>query len=455
MAVREIDDVYHRIQAKDSYKNSNFGQRRTTTDDYTGKKIFYGNRNDAAYQHPMTKTADVDHITPIAVIKERYGDLTIEQQRKLANATYNYAITNSHLNRIGKNSLENHEYLAKQCGEVANTLMTGDMKKTVAQSAKLANEAAHMLPAEMTSRIRMTAEATYIRIGNVANQFHPAIGQTGKKFAQGSREALASSVIPLTAEAVRNLCQVASGDLKAKDAAKRMGKLTVEVAVAGGTKRIMVDGVSTILKQSHNTALRSLAGSNELTQIIVLGIIVKDSALQYLDGQIDGSQFLERVKDEGTVLMASTIGAAVGGTMGTVLLPGVGTAAGELIGSLVTMVACSAIVSAVQTARHLDDYRMQDAYIRSIENKALDEMAAQRQHLKMVYEREYRHWDAQICSGFDLILQSACEETYNLEGITTGLDRILQLFGKEVTFRNIAEYENQLNEPLVLHLGRK
>lgn len=455
MAGREIDDVYHRIQAKNSYKKTKFEGKKSVTDAYTGEKIFYGNRNDAIYKHPITKTADVDHITPIAVIKDRYDDLTIEQQRKLANATYNYAITNSQLNRIGKNSLENHEYLTKEFGNVVDTLQTGDMREAATQSVKLVNEAAHMLPAETKSRIYMTAEATYMRIGNVTDRLPSGICQAGENFVQGSQEALAASVIPLTAEAVKDLCRVSSGDLEVKEAAKRMGKLTVEVAVAGGTRQVMVDGVSMILKKSHNTAMRSLAGSNELTQIIVLGLIVKDSAMQYLNGQIDGDQFLEQVKDEGLVLMAGTIGAAIGGTLGTVLLPGVGTAVGEIIGSLVTTVACGAIVSAVQTSRHLDDYRMQDAYIKRIEGKALHEMAAQRQHLKTIYEQEYRRWDDQISNGFDLILRSACEETYDLEGITVGLDKILRLFGKEVAFKNLAEYEAQIDKPLVLHMGRK
>ena len=455
MAGREIDDVYHRIQAKDSYKNTQFDHKRTTTDVYTGEKIFYGNRNESLYQHPLEKVADIDHITPIAVIKDRYGDLSIEQQRIIANSTYNYAITNAQINRIGKNSLENHEYIANECGKIYDTLKTGDVQGAINQTGKVANEASRMLPAEAYSRVRMSAEASYMRLGNAVERLSPELSRAGRHFQHGAQEALAASVIPMTAVAVQNLYHVAAGDMDLDDAAKQVAGLTVEIAVAGGTREVMVNGVSALLKQSGNSTLRRLAGSNELTQIIVLGLIVKDSALQYLDGTIDGKRFIEQVQEQGAILMAGTIGASIGATIGTVLLPGVGTVVGEVIGSLVMTVACSTIISAVQTARHLDDYRIQDAHIRRIQQEALAEMSQQRQHLKAVYEREYQHWDEEISGGFDLILRSACTEAYDLEGITTGLDQILQLFGKHVAFKNLQEYEGQLDDVLVLHIGRK
>lgn len=96
MANRPIDDPYHRINANDSYKNQVFDGKKTTVDAYTGKKIYYGNVADAKRMHSIDRTADVDHITPIAKVRDRYGDLSIEQQRKIANnPNYNYAMTNS------------------------------------------------------------------------------------------------------------------------------------------------------------------------------------------------------------------------------------------------------------------------------------------------------------------------------------------------------------------------
>ena len=49
------------------------------------------------------------------------------------------------------------------------------------------------------------------------------------------------------------------------------------------------------------------------------------------------------------------------------------------------------------------------------------------------------------------MLICACKETFDLSGVTEGLDNVLGLFGKEATFHNISEYENQLDQTIVLN----
>ena len=61
------------------------------------------------------------------------------------------------------------------------------------------------------------------------------VENVGKGFAIGAKDTLVKSAIPLTAEAVRKLCKVASGEESLGDAAKEMGKVVVDVAVVGGT----------------------------------------------------------------------------------------------------------------------------------------------------------------------------------------------------------------------------
>ena len=98
MANREIDNN----TSKYRYRNTMLDGKKSTKDEYTGERIFIDQ------SHSMRKRANVDHVTPIAVIKERYKDLSVEQLRELANSKSNYAVTNSRLNSIGKGALENH-----------------------------------------------------------------------------------------------------------------------------------------------------------------------------------------------------------------------------------------------------------------------------------------------------------------------------------------------------------
>ena len=52
------------------------------------------------------------------------------------------------------------------------------------------------------------------------------------------------------------------------------------------------------------------------------------------------------------------------------------------------------------------------------------------------------------------MLICACKETFDLSGVTEGLDNVLGLFGKEATFHNISEYENQLDQTIVLNFQK-
>lgn len=487
MANRELDDVYNRITAKDSYKNRKFEDKKSIIDDYTGERIFYGNNNNAKKVHSLDKTTDIDHVTPIAKVKNRYSDLTIEQQKKLANnEKYNYAVTNSKLNRIDKNALENHEYVKNQAKNVINDIKNGELSTAIERSKDLSKKSGRMLAAEAKSRTGMSIEATGMRIINNVEEMNPEIKSdlvlkgkfaartaknVGKEFVTGAKDTVMKSAIPLTVEAVRKLCEVSKGEKTLSDAAKDMGKITANVAIVGETNKVIVDGVKVALMNSKKEAFVKLANSNEVAQIIAVAAIVKDSAIKYINEEIDGKEFIEEVGERGTTMVAGLIGGEVGKEIGeiigaiagTAVLPGGGTAGGiiagavigEVLGTIITTVACSAIVSVISTTKHLNDYKLKDSQIRIIEAEALNEMSNQRDKLRNIFEQGYRYWDVEIQEGFGMILSSACEQSYNLQGITDGLDKILSIFGKNVAFKSLDEYEMQLGSTLVLNFGKR
>lgn len=455
---REIDDVYKRKK----YKEQQYDDKKSRIDDYTGERVFMGNERDAKYKHPTNKTSDTDHITPIGVVEERYKRLSKEQQRKLVNnEKHNYATTNSKLNR-SKGDLENHKYLIRQ------------IKKGEPQNLKTSVK---MLAKEVDSRAHMDAEATTMYAKNVSDTIVPKATEIAKQttnmaksasgsFVTGATDTLVKSAIPLTAEAVRKLCKVANGEESLGDAAKEMGKVVVDVAVAGGTNKLVLDVVNSQLRNSKNAVFSKLANSNQVAQIVTVAMIVKESAVKYINGEIDGKEFIDEVGVKGATMVAGMIGGSIGGEIGailggiagTVALPGVGTAAGvvagkvigEILGTIITTVACSAIVSVYNTSKHLNDYKLKESQIRKLETEALKEMENQRDKFKSIVEREHKYWDEEIQNGFNMILSSACKQTFNLQGVTDGLDKILALFGKSVAFKNLDEYEAQLDMPLKL-----
>ena len=399
---REIDDV----QKRKIYKEKKFGDKKSVIDAYTGERIFKGNSRDSNYKHPTDKTTDIDHITPIDVVEKRYGHLPKEQQQKLANREYNYAVTNSKLNR-SKGKLENHEYLLKK------------LKKGEPENLKTS---LNMLKKEVfDSSIPMNLEASAMMVENT----------------------LEKNAVQLTARAVDNVIKMAQGEVTLDEAAKDMGEKTGVLLVKEYAESKILEQMS----KSKSELLKNISKNNQISQIISVAVIVKDSAVKYIEGEIDEKEFISEV---GTQAVVTTVGSMIGQAIGTAIFPGIGTVAGEILGTIITTVACSAIVSVYNTNKHLDDYKKKEQQIRRLEREALKEMENQRNKFKSIVASEYEYWDKEIKEGFDMIVANACEETFNIEGVTDGLDKILALFGKKVTFKSLEEYEAQLDMPLKL-----
>lgn len=121
----QVDDINRRNNAADSYKNRSFGNKKSITDEYTGKRIFYN-----ANKHINEKQSNVDHIIPLDEQIRRYGsDLMPEQIRTMANDDANLANTNASLNK-SKGALNNHEYIAKKYTE-AGAAKINDASETL------------------------------------------------------------------------------------------------------------------------------------------------------------------------------------------------------------------------------------------------------------------------------------------------------------------------------------
>ena len=440
---RELDDVYIR----QLYKDAMFDGKKTTIDEYTGEKIYYGNKKDAIRKHSVSKTSDIDHIVPIDVVKRLYPDLSPDQQRLLVNNLRNYAITNSSLNRK-KGGFENHEYLLKQLlsGEPEDIKTTINMiVKEIDSHAVMGFEAAEM-------RIYNAKTAISQNVTQLTSQLPTGLKETGTAFADGAKNALIDSTIPLVVESVNNLIQVAKGEKEFKEAACDVGKTALEIAVTGGVNK-MID----LIPEGH------------MKQIVNVAVIVKDSAFKYLNGEITGHEFIEEVGVKGAQMAAGIIagevgkeiGLIVGSAIGTTILPGIGSIAGAAIGQIVGQVVCSMIVTATcglivtarDTLKHMDDYKKKESQIRRLTSNALAEMENQRNIIKNIVKTENEKWDKTVDEAFNIINSSFDSEISMSESfarVTSGLDTILSLFGKQVMFNSADEYRSQLDTVLVI-----
>lgn len=444
------DKLWDSAKRKAEYKEAVF-DGKNTYEDPIRKKVLHKNQKAAQRKYHM-KNAEGDNVS------KKWAEHAAETDHINALkdvhdvAKHNPFISDADFKEI-MNSDENYRILSKSDntskGKKNDWQIILDKDNEMSMQARM-----HMAKEKISSDVALQQKFVTRTAQNISSEF-----------AIGAVDTVVESAIPLTAEAVRKMCKVACGQESFNDATKEMGKKVVDVAVAGGKNKLLLDVFETQLKK--NPSLSKIINSNEVSQIVAVAVIVKESAVKYINGEIDGKEFIDEVSEKGVAMVAGMmggaigreIGAVLGGVAGTMTLPGAGTGIGiiagevigEVLGTIITTVACSAIVSVYNTSKHLNDYKLKERQIRILEAEALNEMSNQREKFRNIVEREYKHWDEEIQKGFDLMLSSACEQTFNLQGVTDGLDKILSVFGKSVIFKNLDEYESQLDMPLKLN----
>ena len=445
------DKLWDSTARKTEYKDQVFDGKKTFEDPITGSTL-HRSQNAAQNKYHM-KNADGENISTawakhapetdhIVSLKEAHDMakhnpfLSDRDFKEVMNQDANYRVTSKSFN-TAKGSKSDWEIVTSRSESVSNS-----GKVQISKERVCAEIAVH------SSFAVKTAE------------------NMGSEFVQGAAETLSHSAVQLTAEAVRKMVEVAHGEKSLSEATEEMAKVTVNTAVMGGTKRLVTDIVSNQLSTSKSQLLRNISGSKEINQIIAVVAVVQDSATKYLNGEITGQEFIDEIGEKGTNMVVGMIGGQIGqeigmyigGVLGTVLMPGVGTTAGmvagrvigEIIGTIITTVACSTISAVYRASKRADEYKKIEKQIAELEAAALEEMAFQRTRFREIVEAEYRHWDNELQAGFDEILANACEESFNVNGVTEGLDKVLGVFGKSVMFKDIHEYEDQLDQPLKL-----
>lgn len=444
------DKLWDSTKRKKEYKDSVFGDKKIYRDPITGK-VLHKEQNAAQRKYHMknsegenvsTKWAEhsseTDHINALKDMHDKVKNnpfLTDEDFKEIMNSDGNYRILSKSANTSK--------------GEKSDWEIILDKDADISTEGKI-----QMAKEKIKSDVVLTGKFAGRTVQNV-----------GKEFVSGAKDTLVNSAVPLAVEAIRKMIDVAQGKESFSDAAKDMGKVAVNVAVAGGTNKILVDVVSSQLSNSKSAFLRNIASSNGVAQIITVAALVQESAVRYINGEIDGKEFIEEIGTKGTTMVAGMIGGEIGSEIGGIIgatigtaIPGLGTGVGyvagrvvgQVLGVIITTVACSGIMMVYNTYKHLNDYKLKESQIRKLEAEALREMENQRKKFRQIIESEYKVWDETIQSGFEQILINACEENYNLAGVTEGLDKILALFGKKVKFSTLEEYEDQLDMPLKL-----
>lgn len=437
---------YDSASAKEAYKEKFFGDSAAKKDPTTGE-ILHKSQTAAQKKYHMKNadgensskkwakhSAETDHINSLKSIHDKVKHdpllsklLSDDDVREIANCDANLRILPKSLN--------------SSKGEKSDFEVIVDTDNGLSLKGR-----AHLAGEKIKSDVVLTGKLTTRAAKNA-----------GGLAVDSAQKSVANNAMIFVRYGVDHIVDVATGEESLEDAAVDVGGFVIETV----GKDVAKDVADATL--ANNALYQSLKNSGALGQLIQVGTIVAESASRLIDGEITPEEFMLEIGDKGATMVAQMIGSEVGAIVGEIigvsaggiLGAGVGEVIGRAIGTIVATVACNVVIAIrtniINNLKSLDDYKLKEKAIRKLETEAIAEMEYQRQKFRNIVESEYKKWDENIESGFDMMIVSACKEVYDLQGITDGLDRILSVFGKSVMFKNLDEYESQLDMPLKLN----
>lgn len=402
---KDVDDFARRNTKDDSYKNRLFDGKRTTTDEYTGKKLYYSSKG-----HFSTKTtANIDHIVPIdQMIKEYSTHLSPAEIKDITNSDYNLAATAESLNKA-KSNMSNHEYLYKQFtkGKYEDLLTSYNM-----------------LEKEFTANAAISTNVAVRRVGNTFGMnktFSAEIGNaSGNIAAAGS----STAVVTLTMSSIKNLAMVATGKKTIKEA-------TQDVAKDGATGFVSAAGIQlaqeTVKKlassQILGSATKFIPGVSQIATIAMVG----NSVMKFAEGEMTSEECAIDILMNGVGGLTIALAPITGGAsiVATIV-------AGAIIQTINT------VVSAYKEGKRLDIKR--DSEFRRIVAEASIALESQRRRLEQLKLAEQTKFKMACDKGFEQIFLSSLNN--DADGIAQGLNCILSNFNEVCQFKTLAEFND-------------
>ena len=98
----------------------------------------------------------------------------------------------------------------------------------------------------------------------------------------------------------------------------------------------------------------------------------------------------------------------------------------------------------------MDDYLIKEQMIHNLSVEAQAEMEHKRLEFHDKVQKEFDNWDSATEEAFNQIISNSFDESFSLDKMINGLDKILSLCGEEAEFHSINEWENNLDIPLIL-----
>lgn len=189
----------------------------------------------------------------------------------------------------------------------------------------------------------------------------------------GIKTAETAAIISASASFVRNIVGMCQGKVEADEAASNVIKDTVQSAAVGYGTSFAGTAIKSAMQNSASEYTRALAKTNIAGTIVSATVSVSKTLSKYFKGEIDGTQCLEDLGEQGTGMISSSMFTVIGQMV--IPIPVLGGLIGGMVGYALSSAAYGVLMSSLKEAKLAHKERVE------IE-RACEE------HIKMI--REYR-----------------------------------------------------------------
>lgn len=254
----------------------------------------------------------------------------------------------------------------------------------------------------------------------------------------GLEKAKAGAVIAGTLAVAANVVQLVRKEQEVNEALKDVAVKTVAGASTSYVVTASGTAVKAFMQTSSNRVISELSRTNLPTILANAGVQIGKSLYRYANGDIDEAQLAEELGEKGVGMLAAGWGAAAG----TLLLPGIGTAVGGMLGYTVSSILYK---SAMETFAEENLSLERREKIAVIADAALGAMERQRLELNDLIDRFFSHRKQVFDAGFVLLELST--ERNDLELFTRGLNGISVEMGFSLQFKHFDEFDAFMKDP--------
>lgn len=242
---------------------------------------------------------------------------------------------------------------------------------------------------------------------------------------------------------IRNVVEMVKGEEDFEEAAINVIEDTGKSAVTGYITSFAGSTIKGVMQNAKTATLRNLSGTNVPSMIVSATVSMGKTMSQYFRGEIDGTDCLENLGQNGV----NTISTTIFGVLGEIVLPIGGVFIGSMVGYALASASYGALIEVQKEAKLAYEERIR------IEKECEEQIHLIKKYRTEMEEliSEYLQTHIETFNQAFLGIKDALE-IGDVDGVIAGANSITKKLGKEAQFNSMDEFEILMNSPVAFKI---